>query len=267
MIRLAGKQKRTRTMITVAVSVVVAIATILISTFSMQETVNATTDTSEYKKALATVLSVCMDSNAFKDEITAKSFTGTWTGGVNAIVGSNAKKAYPAGYDGTTIKKGCQDIFKEALSIGGVSLAVSSGDLAGLMAKIGYENVGTSSKGKCMQLTYYIDSVESDANYFQDTKAVCIEDIDGNGDGGVIQSAKPTIVANGGSSMVVAFKAGTGKVNIDCNVGMPGEGGCGDVTYTVGSTTWGEFKTAAWNKIKNSSQGVAGLTTSTALHK
>ncbi len=255
MSRAIAAQKKNRAVIIVISSAVVITAIVLTSIFGMQRTANATTSTTEYKKALAASLSVCMDSGAFKDEVTAKSFTGIWTGGVSAIVGSNAKKAYPAGYDGTTIKKGCQDIFKEALSIGGLSLSVSSGELSNIMEKIGYESTAPASAGKCMQLTYYIKDTESDMDYYDDTKAVCIEDIDENG---VIKSTKPTIVANGGTGTVVAFTAKTGKVNIDCAVGVWGEGGCGDVSFTAGTTTWDEFKTAVWDKIKNSLKGVAG---------
>lgn len=249
------KQKKGRVALVVAVSAITVIATVLVSILGMGGMVNATTSTSEYKKALATSLSICMDSGAFKDEVTAKSFTGIWAGGVGSIVGSNAKKAYPAGYSGATIKMGCQDIFKEALKIGNLSLSVSSGDLGALMEKIGYESTTTSSAGKCMQLDYYAKDKESGMDYTALTKAVCIEDIDSNG---VIQSTKPTVVANGGVESFVAFTAKTGKINIDCNVWAPGEGGCGDVTFTAGSTSWSEFRDAVWDRIKNSSGGVAG---------
>lgn len=255
MCRNTVRQKRLRRIATIAITTVVTVTTVLISILGLQEPAGATTSTTEYKKALATSLSICMDSGAFKDEVTAKSFTGIWTGGLSAIVGSNAKKAYPAGYQGTTIKKGCQDIFKEALSIGGQSLAVSSGQLGSLMEKIGYESTAGESAGKCMQLTYYIKDTESELDYYDSTKAVCIEDIDSNG---IIQSTKPTVVANGGTNTVVAFTAKTGKINIDCNVGWPGEGGCGDVPFTAGTTSWASFKDAVWDTIKNSSKGVAG---------
>lgn len=249
------KQKKGRAALVVAVSAITVVATVLVSIFGMRGVANATTSTSEYKKALATSLSICMDSGAFKDEVTAKSFTGIWAGGVGSIVGSNAKKAYPAGYSGTTIKMGCQDIFKEALKIGNLSLSVSSGDLGALMEKIGYESAATSSAGKCMQLDYYAKDKESGMDYTALTKAVCIEDIDSNG---IIQSTKPTVVANGGVESFIAFTAKTGKINIDCNVWAPGEGGCGDVTFTAGSTSWNEFRDAVWDRIKNSSGGVTG---------
>ena len=153
MARAAKEQKKVRLVAITIMAAIAVITTAIVSVLNLQGTAIATTSTTEYKKALAAALSVCMDSGAFKDEVTAKSFTGIWTGGVSAIVGSNAKKAYPAGYDGTTIKKGCQDIFKEALSIGGLSLSVSSGDLGTLMDKIGYENSSTSSDGKCVQFS------------------------------------------------------------------------------------------------------------------
>lgn len=257
------KQKASRTIIVAVLTAIAIVTIILASILGIQKNAVATTSTTEYKKALATSLSICADNGAFKDEVTAKSFTGVWTGGLSAIVSSNAKKAYPAGYDGTTINKGCQDIFKEALSIGGLSLSVSSGELGQVMEKIGYESTNASSKGKCMQLTYYIEDKESDLAYYNDTKAVCIEDVDENG---IIQSSKPTIVANGGSNTVIAFTAKTGKVNIDCDVGWPGEGGCGNVTYEVGVTPWSALRDTIWNVVKGSNKGVAGSASSGAFY-
>lgn len=255
MIRVAKGQNKLRSIAIVAVPIAVVVVAVLVSVLGLQKTADATTSTTEYKKALATSLSVCMDSGAFKNEVTAKSFTGVWTGGVGSIVGSNAKKAYPAGYDGTTIKKGCQDIFKEALSIGGLSLSVSSGVLSALMEKNGYESSSASSAGKCVQLSYYRKDKETGVDWSETTKAVCIEDIDSNG---IIQSTKPTIVTNGGVESVIAFSAKTGAVNIDCYVWGAGEGGCGDVSFSAGSTSWGDFKNSIWNLIKNSSKGVTG---------
>lgn len=252
--RATIKQKRFRAAIAISASIVAAIAVILASIFGLQETADATTATTEYKKALATSLSICVD-NYFKDEVTAQAFTGIWAGGISKIISSNTKKAYPAGYDGTTIKMGCQDIFKEALSIGGLTLNVSSGDLGALMTKLGYENTATTSPGKCMQLTYLVTDKETGMSYYDNTKAVCIEDIDSNG---VIQSAKTTVEANGGTGTFIAFTAKTGKINIDCNVGWVGEGGCGDVSFTKGTTTWETFKNDIWDRIKGAEGGVAG---------
>ncbi|MBR1795797.1 hypothetical protein IJ765_00855 [Candidatus Saccharibacteria bacterium] len=226
-------------------SAVIVLLSIVLSLPIGQAFAAGSTDSAEYKKALATAIRQCYDADILQTPLTLNDYD--FNNG--AVTWGDTSTYMPATYGNVSdngLYTKCRDILQNSFQWPDAS--ASPEDKAKFLTDtLGYTKSNGNSEGECFYFNYTLRWNSDGSTETIPTDYICADKITN----GKIDSALRIETAGGnhsGSSYSVQFSADSSKLTIDCAVWEIGDGGGGTVAYNIGDS-WSSFKNSVQSRL------------------